>query len=260
VIERLDEQKTIEAIQDWIRNYIAGVGASGVVVGLSGGVDSSLVAALCVGALGANRVRGLILDCESSKIGAEHAREVAKTFGIATEQIDLFPTFKTLELGALSGHLRSSKMARANTKSRLRMVALYAVANAHNLLVVGTTNLTEDVLGYFTKYGDGGIDIEPIMGLLKGEVRQLARVKGVPEAIITKAPSAGLWEGQTDEEELGASYDDLDKIVYAISEGDTIPEGLEDLHKKVLDIYQRTQHKREIPPSGAGLLVFQRGT
>jgi NAD+ synthase len=132
-------------------------------------------------------------------------------------------------------------LATGNLKARLRMVALYYVANLHNYLVVGTSNKAELTVGYFTKYGDGAADLLPLAGLVKRQVRELARELGVPEAVITKAPSAGLWPGQTDESDLGLTYDQLDDLLLT-GQGDPRVVAEVELRKR------STQHKRERPP------------
>lgn len=256
----IDIHPTILAIEDWIAQRVRAAQADGVILGMSGGIDSSLVAALCVRALGQHKVFGMILHCGNPTYDATDASEVAQQFDIATETIDLLPTFNAIS-DAIGGGLYDHRMARANLRSRLRMCALYARANEHNSLVVGTTNLTEAVIGYYTKYGDGGVDIEPIMGLLKREVRMLAQAKGIPDYLIYKAPSAGLWEGQTDEEELGATYDQLDRVVVMLMTG-TSPvretnEEMYRLYHKVSDMYRRTAHKRRVPAAATAAIVYR---
>jgi NAD+ synthase len=177
---------------------VEGAGAEGVVLGMSGGVDSSVVAVLAKKGLG-DGVLGLILPCHSDPTDVEHAQRVATKFDIKTEYVDLTPIFgcllKTLPPGG--------RLAVGNLKPRLRMATLYYYANSRNYLVMGTGNKCELACGYFTKYGDGGVDILPLGDLLKTQVRKLACELGIPEEIITKPPSAGLWEGQTDEGEMG---------------------------------------------------------
>lgn len=203
--------EVVSVIEDFIRQKVAESGASGVVLGLSGGVDSSTVAYLAVNALGPDRVLGLIMPSSTTpRDDLRHARTVADELGIESETIDIDPIIESLT--GLCSH-NANELALANLKPRARMVILYYHANSLNRLVAGTGNRTELLLGYFTKYGDGGVDMLPIGGLYKGQVRELAGRLGVPPEIIKKPPTAGLWHGQTDEEELGMKYDLLDELL-----------------------------------------------
>ena len=205
-----------DRIADWIAAAVQEAGARGAVVGLSGGVDSTLTAALCKQALGEN-VLGVILPCESDRRDEDDARHAAYKLGMATVTVRLDRPF-----GALAESLHAvDGLGRANLKPRLRMAVLYHFANTLSYMVVGTGNKTEFMVGYFTKYGDGGADILPLGGLYKTQVWQLARQLGLPRRIIDKPPSAGLWEGQTDEEELGLGYVELDRALSAIESGKT---------------------------------------
>src|SRR5436190_17590285 len=208
---------TTEAIVAWLRQQLTQSGAGGFVVGLSGGVDSAVVARLCQAAAPANVV-GVIMPCHSEPDDDEDARLVASTFDLPTVRVDLTSTHAVLlealhgGVGAIpkdqlpaapsGGELRA-RLAGANVKPRLRMTTLYFLANTLNYLVAGTGNRSELTIGYFTKYGDGGVDVLPIGGLSKGQVLAMAREFDLPEAIVAKAPTAGLWAGQTDEEEMG---------------------------------------------------------
>jgi NAD+ synthase len=236
-------------ITNWIREKVKEADAEGVVVGMSGGLDSSVVAALCKKAFPDTSL-GLILPCFSSKEDVEHARMVTKKFEIKTKEIDLSDIFKsflnTLEERGFGIEGKKSEMdiPGANLKPRLRMICLYYFANKLNYLVVGTGNKSELSVGYFTKYGDGAVDLLPLGDLLKTEERKLAQELDIPEAIIDKVPSAGLWEGQTDESELGMSYDVLDKTLLALEIGDLSgcdPESVE----KVKQMMEASRHKRE---------------
>ena len=203
-----------ERISNWIRQKVEEAGAEGVVMGISGGVDSSVVASLAKRAVG-ERLIGVIIPCHSEPLDIRYASLVAEKLKIKTEPVVLDSLYdKFLEL------LPSGKrLALGNLKARLRMATLYFFANNLNYLVVGTGNKSEISVGYFTKYGDGGCDILPLGDLLKTEVRKLARRLEIPEEIINQVPSAGLWRGQTDEGEMGLSYEDLDEIISAIEVG-----------------------------------------
>ena len=205
-----------ERISTWIRERVEEAGAEGVVLGMSGGIDSSLTAVLAKMGLG-DGVLGVIMPCHNDPTGEEHARRVAAKFGIETEYVDLTPVFDRLLEALPSG----DRVAVGNLKPRLRMAVLYYYANSRNYLVAGTGNRSELACGYFTKYGDGGADILPLGSLLKRQVRELARELGIPEEIIVKPPSAGLWEGQTDEGEMSISYDELDRALLALESGNT---------------------------------------
>jgi NAD+ synthase len=203
-------------ISAWIKEKVREAGAEGIVLGLSGGVDSALTAALAKKALG-DKVLGLLMPCHSDPTDLEHGKLVAERFGLETTYVDLGPVFDRLRASLPRG----DDMAVANLKPRLRMTTLYYFANSRNYLVAGTGNKSELTIGYSTKYGDGGVDILPLGDLLKSQVRELARELGVPQEIIAKPPSAGLWPGQTDEGEMGITYDELDRTISAIEKGDT---------------------------------------
>ena len=185
---------------------------------------------------------GLIMPCHSDPEDVEHAKKLAEKFRIKTETVDITPVYDLMVKILPEGN----RIAKANLKPRLRMATLYYFANNLNYLVVGTDNKSESFTGYFTKYGDGGVDILPISHLLKTEVRVLAMELGIPEEIITRPPSAGLWEGQTDEGEMGITYEQLDKTIIAIESGQT--DGLDStLLENVRKMHSATEHKRNMP-------------
>ena len=229
-------------IAAWIAERVRQAGAKGVVVGLSGGVDSAVVLALSRRAVGEEAL-GVIMPCESPEQDAQDALELAAALDAKTATVELDQPYREL-LGSLP---EGSEMARANLKARLRMCTLYFLANTLNYLVAGTGNRSELVVGYFTKYGDGGCDILPIGGLLKGRVRELAGALGIPRKIIDKVPSAGLWAGQTDEGELGLSYQNLDEILGTLDDG-RAPEAGADLVARVRGLMAASGHKRALPP------------
>jgi NAD+ synthase len=221
---------------------------------LSGGVDSAVVCALCCRAIGAEHVIGAIMPSHSNPLDAEDAMLVAQTFGVESVQIDLTPVtdafLRAMPSGLDGGTAmsRETQLANANVKPRLRMTTLYYLANLRSAMVVGTGNRSEAMIGYFTKYGDGGVDLLPIVDLYKRDVRALARILGVPQPIIDKPPSAGLWQGQTDEKEMGLSYEDLDRTLDAITRGDTagIPPTL---LERVSRMIATSEHKRRPVPA-----------
>jgi NAD+ synthase len=182
----------------------------GVVVGISGGIDSALVLALCVKALGKDRTFGIFMP-ESAGDVSDTIKQYVEELGVQYETVPIKPVFD-----AFTGHggVSGDKTVAGNLKARIRMGLLYSRSNANGLVVMGTGNRSELLTGYFTKYGDGGVDFLPIGDLYKTHVRQLAQHVGVPEPIITQPPSAGLWAGQTDEQELGITYSKLDQILH----------------------------------------------
>lgn len=202
----------------WTRDYLMDVAPNSefqAVVGLSGGVDSAVVAAICAKAVGPDKVLGVCLPCKGAEADLEDAKDLAKHLGITTHIIPLRETFQTWQSTWQRSLLANAEkpLVAANAQARLRMLTLYAEANQYGALVVGTTNASEAAVGYATKYGDGGVDIEPIYKFYKTEVWVLAHLLKLPQAIIDRVPTAGLWEGQTDEGELGMSYTELDDIL-----------------------------------------------
>ncbi len=228
-------------IAGWISTCVRIAGMRGAVVGLSGGIDSAVVAGLCVMALNDN-VLGMIMPCESAEEDEKDALLAAARFGVRTEMVRLDEPFKAM-LDILPG---AGDMARANLKPRLRMAALYYWANKLSYMVVGTGNRSELMAGYFTKHGDGGVDLLPLGSLYKSEVRKLAMDIGVPERIINREPSAGLWIGQTDESEMGMSYDELDAALDAIESGRLNGVPME-LLERVNKMKTASKHKRQLP-------------
>jgi len=248
---RFDDYEPMrKVIVNFIKDYVAKAGVSGVVLGLSGGIDSSLVAALACEAIGPEKVLGIMMpvDAEKDAKNIEDAKLIAEKLGIKYE------IFELKQAVAAYDSLNLDKVALGNLAARLRMVTWYARANQENRLVLGTSNKTETMIGYFTKYGDGGTDILPIAELYKANVWDLARHVGVPESLIEKAPSAGLWEGQTDEKEIGVTYPELDSIIFlhlekGMSEDEIVSWGIEKSKvEKVLKMMNRSKHKRETLP------------
>jgi len=238
--EELDCEKTVAYLTDWLAERISQANKAGGVVGLSGGIDSSVTAALLKRACGENSL-GMIMPCESNPEDRNDAILAAEEIGIDYEEVELDSVYNKLLEKLLKVFPQEDKIAAANIKPRLRMTALYYIANKKDYLVVGTDNWSELTTGYFTKFGDGGIDIAPLGRLVKTEVREVARYLGIPEKIIERKPSAGLWEGQTDEAELGLSYDKLDRYIL----GQNIDSELE---KKIEGLQERNRHKIEPPP------------
>jgi NAD+ synthase len=194
-----------EAIQKWISRTVFNASAGGVVVGLSGGIDSAVAAALASRALGAENVLGLIMPCRSSQEDTDDGIRIADHLKVDHRTVDLSPVLDSfIKAGGLE---ETSVMNTANIKSRLRMAMLYA--NSTDRLVLGTGNYSEIQVGYWTKWGDGAADLLPLGRLYKEEIRKLAELLELPGWIISRVPSAGLWPGQSDEGEMGVSYSDI---------------------------------------------------
>ncbi len=230
-----------DRLTEWIADCVSHAGLKGVVFGLSGGVDSAVVAALCKRALGEHAL-GVIMPCDSSESDESDARLVAETLELETVTVRLDKTFRAL----METLPEAGREVVANVKPRLRMAVLYYWANLRSAMVIGTGNRSEWLAGYFTKYGDGGADLLPLAGLYKTEVWALARELGVPEPVVVKPPSAGLWAGQTDEGEMGLSYEVLDNVFRALEAGKV---GSLDtrLVQKVGEMKSRSHHKRVLP-------------
>lgn len=243
-----------DSISSWLRQQVAAAGAQGLVFGLSGGVDSAVVGRLCQLAM-PDRCLGVIMPCHSNPQDEQDARLVADRFGIPVLRVPLEEPFDTLTtsvdaafdtLPVLRPHATDdlrARVPRANVKPRLRMTTLYLIANRLNYLVAGTGNRSEITIGYYTKYGDGGVDLLPIGALVKGEIWDLARELGLPSRVIEKAPSAGLWLGQTDEAEMGFTYADLETF---IREGPSAVPA--ETRKRIEHLIATSEHKRHPPP------------
>ena len=232
-------------ISNWIKKQVEKANAKGVVFGLSGGIDSTVVAVLCRNAFPEKHL-ALILPCFSSKKDLNDANLVVKKFALNYEIINLEEVFlafsKTLNFGP-----QDKELAVVNIKPRLRMLTLYYFANKLNYLVVGTSNKSELTMGYFTKYGDGGVDILPLGDLTKTEVYKLAEVLDIPKRIIEKPPSAGLYPDQTDEKEMGIKYKLLDKVIGAIEKNYSLKKFNKNIVEKVLKKKEQSLHKLNPP-------------
>lgn len=205
----MELKKTIQDVVNWISSQVSSAGKSGAVLGLSGGIDSGVVAALACKSLGPEKVTPMILPCQSHSKDAQDARKVAEFLGLESVQVDLTVAYNSLMSVLPSG----SALANANIKPRLRMITLYHRAQSLDALVLGTGNRTEIAVGYFTKHGDGAADLLPLASFTKTEVRDMATHLGLPQWLVDRPPSAGLWEGQTDEKEMGIQYRELDEAL-----------------------------------------------
>lgn len=242
----------IDVINLFIKEKLDETGANGVTIGLSGGLDSAVVTKLCIDALGADKVLVLILpDEDTLKADVKDAIDFAESMGVEHLTIDISePTEAFRKLAIVK---EENKVAQGNIKARCRMIVLYAHANLTNRIVMGTGNKSELLTGYFTKFGDGGADFLPIGDLYKTQVIELAHHINIPEKIIKKIPSAGLWKDQTDEGELGIKYEALDKILLGIElklSTESIIKKSEQTKEKVLEIQKlvkKSVHKRKMP-------------
>jgi NAD+ synthase len=243
---------TEQVVEKFLAEKLRKVGAKGFVLGVSGGLDSAVCLRLCVGAVGKGKVLGLLMpEKDSPKEDLEDSKELCELEGVKYKVVDI-----TGPVGALKKSIGGpvDRKSLANIKARCRMVVMYHYANTDNRLVVGTSNKSEMLMGYFTKFGDGGADLEPIGDLYKTEVRQLAREIGISEKIIKKVPSAGLWKGQTDEGEMGIPYERLDAILLGIELGfderkvaDRAETTLKEA-RRIARTVRLTSHKRKFQP------------
>lgn len=224
----------------FIRSMLEQTGTSGIVFGNSGGKDSALVGILCKKAC--DNTVGVLLPCQSKRnfgMDLEDGKEVADQFQIETRMVDL-TNLKALSMQTVGKATTLTEQAIANIAPRLRMMTLYAIAASENRLVAGTGNRSEGYMGYFTKWGDGAHDFNPISDLTVREIYEFLAYLEAPNAVRTKAPSAGLFEGQTDEQEMGITYAAIDAYLL---EGEGNPEEM----KKMQRMHERSEHKRRLP-------------
>jgi len=245
-------KKEIDNIAQWMREYNEQAGTKGFVIGLSGGIDSAVSACLAVRAVGKENVIGISLPCQTRIDMEDDAKKLAENLDIRLETIRLWESFKYVASDVNRIFESDNKqLINANIKARLRMTALYGVAGATSFLVAGTGNKSELDCGYFTKFGDGGVDLEPLGNYYKTEVYKMAELMPeIPDSIKTKAPSADLWQGQTDEQELGMSYDELDEIL-KVFDPNIYTDQTEisaDKIDKVYKMIKKAYHKNNMPP------------
>lgn len=232
-------EQYLKEIEKFLKEYLESSHLDSYVLGLSGGVDSSLVAAIARKAVGKDRLYCYAIDIESNHKDVEDAIEISKQLDVNLEVINLTETYRSY-LSTLKGE-DFIRLTKSNLKVRMRMVALFAFAQEKRGLVLGTDNWDERYVGYFTKYGDGAADVLPIVNLTKAEVRQAAKYYGISEILANRVASAGLFEGQTDEGEMGITYKDLDDFLLGKDINPKAKERIEYLHKI-------SEHKRKPIP------------
>jgi NAD+ synthase len=245
------KEESIDVIKSFIQQNIKESKAKGVVIGLSGGLDSAAVAKLAADSIGTEKVLALMLPEEfTSRKDVEDAKSFAKSTHIEHKIIDISPVVDSFQMLL---DKKIDPLFLGNIKARCRMIIIFHYANLMNLVVLGTSNKSELLTGYFTKFGDGASDFLPLGDLYKTQVIELARRIDIPHYILNKAPSAGLWEGQTDEKELGITYEDLDKILLGIELGYNAEEISSNTNipskevKRIQELVKKNIHKRKIP-------------
>ena len=253
-LPELDTKQTKETIIKFIQDKISQTNAKGLVVGLSGGIDSTLTAYLATQAVGRQNVFGIVMPSTTTPTEDKiHGTDIAKTLGIDYKEIAIDNILNEFLL-VTQYKTENEQLAIGNLKARIRMSIIYYFANSKNYLVSGTGNKSEILIGYFTKHGDGACDIEPIGDLYKTDVFKLAKDMGIPDEIINKPPRAGLWNNQTDEDEIGMTYENLDKILYQYQdkESSQIVKNLDisiDDIDMIINKVKRNAHKSKVPES-----------
>jgi NAD+ synthetase len=274
--QNFNSKKAEKKIVKFIRRTVRRSGSCGVVLGLSGGIDSALAAVLSAKAIGAENVFPIFfydsVESESNYFSSQDLQDaelLCNRFGLSLQKINLHSVFDSAQSSFDSIKTPESvSISSGNLKSRLRMSLLYYYANQNNLLVLGTKNKTERFTGYFTKYGDGGVDLDPIADLYKTEVRLLSAYLSIPAEILEKTPSAGFWAGQSDEADLGVRYEQLDSLLLELEKSGSIyniskPKKKSKFNQKkilqktgltkeqyfsLLSRFKSAEHKQKLPP------------
>ena len=228
-MKKMNLEKTIKKIEAGLKEY---AGNRKAIIGISGGIDSAVVAGLCTRALGKENIYGILMPYGNQN--TECARLVVDYLRIANQEINIKNIVDSFNF------LKLNKLSKGNIMARMRMIILYGFANEFKGLVVGTGNKSECEVGYFTKYGDGGVDLQPIADLYKTEIFEVAKILGLPKKIVEKIPSADLYEGQTDEGEIGATYKEIDAVLKG-----KIKKGR--VYEKIQARRIATEHKRKMP-------------
>lgn len=249
----MDYPMIVEKIENFLNKKLDETGAEGFVIGVSGGLDSAVTAKLAVEAVGSDKVFGWVMPGDpSNPKNIDDAQDLCKNLGLNYRKVDIEPTIQKF---VDSTPFNPKKETRGNLRARVRMVYEYIDANENNLLVLGTGNKSEIKIGYFTKYGDGAVDLNPLADLYKTEVKELAAYIGLDPKFVQKQPTAGLWENQSDEGELKATYEKIDSILKKLLEEELsvneICEKTEIKKSEVLRVqkmYEKSDHKRTMPP------------
>jgi NAD+ synthase len=257
ILPTINPKNSVDIISRFIKDKIEESKSDGLVVGLSGGIDSSVVTYIAAQAVNRDKILGLVMPSETTATeDVQDALSIAEVLGIKKKIIPIdhiLEVFSTLTVDSTSDE--QCQLAQANLKARARMMILYYHANAMNRLVLGTGNKSELLVGYFTKYGDGGVDLLPLGDLYKTDVQKIAIHLSIPINILNKPPTAGLWQGQTDEQELGISYGLLDQILYLLEDeklqsdqvADELDIGEEEV-LRIISLMRAAGHKLVPPP------------
>ena len=233
----------IVKIKDHMRSAVWNARAAGFVIGISGGIDSAVACALAAKAVGPERVLGVSMPVSSnSPQDAADAKALCDALGV---RLITVPLGDVQEAFLAKEHITGTPVLAGNIASRLRMTTLYNIAAANGYLVCGTSNKTEYLIGYSTKWGDGAADVQPLLHLYKKDVYALAEELGIPQEIIDKAPSAGFFEGQTDEADIGLTYQELDSALWNLELNEFVPQNA--VEEKVLGLVLKSEHKRKPP-------------
>jgi NAD+ synthase len=257
ILPNIDPKKTVDTISGFIKEVIEESKSEGLIVGLSGGIDSSVVTYIASQSVSRDKILGLIMPSETTATeDVQDALSVAEVLGIKKKIIpidNIIEKISTLSVDSISD--KQYQLAQANLKARARMMILYYHANAMNRLVLGTGNKSELLVGYFTKYGDGGVDILPLGDLYKTDVQKIGIHLSIPLNILNKPPTAGLWQGQTDEDELGITYGLLDKILYLLEDEKLLSSQIankldipEEEVLRIMSLILSAEHKLVPPP------------
>lgn len=253
----IDYQQKVLEITAWIKKTVADAGFKKVVIAVSGGVDSSVALSLAVKALGIDNVYALLMpNGKMSTTATEDGKLIARNVGLKRDHVlqrDINKVLNKIVKTIDQGPSTIDQIRLGNIMARIRMIFLYDLAKFLNALVVGTENKSEYYLGYFTRFGDEASDLEPIRSLYKTQVWEMAKYLKIPERIIQKSPTAGLWEGQTDEKEFGFSYAEGDRVLFHYFEEKLPLDGIvglgfdKNLVEKVLDRVQKNDFKHQLP-------------
>lgn len=226
----MELKEYIEVIYDFLRNYLKESHQEGYVLGISGGVDSSVVAAICKNAVGKDKLHCILMPIDSLDSDLKDGLQLVNDLGLNYHIIDNSNAYHAYLENFNKLGIELDNSTKGNLKARMRMATLYAYAQKNHLLVLGTDNKDEYYVGYFTKYGDGGVDLLPIVHLTKEEVREVGKILGVRSSLVERVPSAGLYEGQTDEKEMGITYKELDSYLLGNEINETSKAKIERLH------------------------------